>query len=144
MQTIQDKLDKAEEYKRAGNAFFKEGNFSRAKSNYGKCLAYCTGLPGSERSKTGYEGFQTQKVNPHIVTCTNEEDAAAAKLELICHQNIATCFLKMSSPSEALMHCEKALKLDVNGSAWKARMRKGEAYMQQGRNDDAKAIFEVC
>ena len=36
MQTIQDKLNKAEEYKSAGNEFFKEGNFSRAKSNYGK------------------------------------------------------------------------------------------------------------
>ena len=72
-----------------------------------------------------------------------EEDAAAAKLELVCRQNMATCFLKMGSPSEAIKHCNKALKLDKDGTAWKAKLRKGEAYLQMGRHDDAKDIFEV-
>jgi hypothetical protein len=36
MYSIQQKIEKAEEYKSTGNAFFKEGNFSRAKANYGK------------------------------------------------------------------------------------------------------------
>lgn len=36
MQTIQQKIQKAEEYKAEGNQFFKAGNFSRAKANYGK------------------------------------------------------------------------------------------------------------
>ena len=85
--------------------------------------------------------FESFLITPLLVLV--EEDNAAAKFELISHQNIATCFLKMGSPSDALVHCEKALKLDKDGSAWKARMRKGEAYLQQGRHDDAKEIFEV-
>lgn len=72
-----------------------------------------------------------------------EEDAAAVKLEQVCHQNLATCLLKLSAPSEALLHCHKALKLDREGTAWKARLRMGEAYLQLGRHDEAKEVFQV-
>ena len=36
MLSYQDKIKKAEEYKAEGNFHFKEGNYSKAKSNYGK------------------------------------------------------------------------------------------------------------
>jgi hypothetical protein len=49
----------------------------------------------------------------------------------------------MGSPTEALGHCDKALRLDQAGSAWKVRLRKGEAFLLLGRHDEALALFQV-
>lgn len=139
MSSIAQKLSKAQAYKEEGNGFFKEGNFSRAKSCYGKCLAFVTGFPGSKRNQTGWEQFAPQ-VSGAIVA-SEEEESMAAELEKVVHQNLAACFLKMENPQKTIFHCDKALKLDAN--AWKAYLRKGEAYIMMGSLDEAKEYLQV-
>jgi tetratricopeptide (TPR) repeat protein len=135
---ISQKIETATRYKEDGNRFFKEEKYSKAKSKYGTALAYITGFPGSKRNQTGYESLANQTIRP--VLATEEEEIAAAELELILQQNIAACYLKMQNPQSAIVHCNKALALDSN--AWKAKLRKGEALTMKESFGEAKIILE--
>ena len=135
---ISRKIETAIRYKEDGNSFFKEEKYSKAKSKYGTALAYITGFPGSKRNQTGYESLANQAIRQ--VLATDEEETAAAELELILQQNIAACYLKMNNPQSAIVHCNKALALDAN--AWKAKLRKGEALTMKESFDEAKVILE--
>jgi tetratricopeptide (TPR) repeat protein len=138
---IQKKLNKAKEYKDHGNLKFKDGNFSSAKSSYGKALAFITGLPGCTKGKSGFEAMAAQSIATGVVVATPEEEKIAEDLEIILHQNLATCYLKLKNPTNALAHCSKALVL--NPKSWKATLRKGEAYREMGRPDEAIPILQV-
>jgi tetratricopeptide (TPR) repeat protein len=140
MISVSSKIERALALKDEGNNFFKEGRYSKAKSCYGKCLAYITGFPGSKRNQTGWEQMAAQSV-PVADMATDEEEIIAADLEKVIHQNIAACFLKMETPQKAVTHADKALALDKR--AWKAMLRKGEAYMMMGSLDEAKNQFQV-
>jgi tetratricopeptide (TPR) repeat protein len=132
------KIETATRLKEEGNRCFKEDRFSKAKSKYGMALAYITGFPGSKRNQTGYESLANQAIRP--VLATDEEEAAASELELILQQNIAACYLKIGDAQTAITHCNKALGLNAN--AWKAKLRKGEAYTMKESFDEAKSILE--
>lgn len=135
---IAQKIETAIRYKEEGNLSFKEEKYSKAKSKYGTALAYITGFPGSKRNQTGYESLASHSIG--TVLATDEEEAAAAALELILQQNIAACYLKLNNPQSAIVHSNKALALDPN--AWKAKLRKGEALTMKESFDEAKIILE--
>jgi tetratricopeptide (TPR) repeat protein len=132
------KIETATRLKEEGNQLFREERYSKAKSKYGMALAYITGFPGSKRSQTGYETLANQAIRS--VLATDDEEAAAAELELILQQNLAACYLKIGDPQAAITHCNKALALNAN--AWKAKLRKGEAYTMKESFSEAKSILE--
>lgn len=140
MSSVSAKIERALQLKEEGNNYFKEGRFSKAKSCYGKCLAYITGFPGSKRHQTGWEQMAAQSTAVGDMA-TDVEEMTAADLEKVVHQNIAACFLKMEMPQNAIVHADKALALDKK--AWKAMLRKGEAYTMMGSLDEAKYQFQV-
>jgi FK506-binding protein 4/5 len=134
--STEEKLARAESYKQEGNEFFKCQKFNKAKSSYGKALAFVQGLPGSSRTLTGFEALGLEKSK----SLGNELEARASELEKVIHQNLATCFIKLNNPIKAGEHCDKALKIDPN--AWKAILRKGEAFALLKKYDEAKILFE--
>jgi len=134
--SVEEKLARAEAYKQEGNEFFKCQKFSKAKSSYGKALAFVQGLPGSSRTVTGFEALGLEKSK----SLGHELETRASDLEKIIHQNLATCFIKLNKPINAVEHSDKALKIDPN--AWKAMLRKGEALILLKKYDQAKSLLE--
>mmetsp|Transcript_3836 Transcript_3836/g.5967 ORF Transcript_3836/g.5967 Transcript_3836/m.5967 type:complete len:193 (+) Transcript_3836:79-657(+) len=137
--SIQEKIETARDLKNRGNEFFKAGKFSKARSEYGKALAFITGFPGSSRSQTQWLAMASQMVDQGA-KATDEEEADATELEKLLRQNIATCYIKTNMFDKAISHCDKALAIDSN--SWKAKLRKGEAQMLLKNLDAAKALFE--
>lgn len=72
---------------------------------------------------------------------TENEEATAADLEKVVHQNLAACYIRMENFQKAIFHANKAIALD--GTAWKAMLRKGEAFMHIGDLDQAKEALQV-
>lgn len=82
-----------------GNEHFKKGDFKKAKSCYGKVLAFTRGLPGSTRGMEGMVEMAAKKSSGVESVVTIEEDQQAVELEVIAQTNMATCFLKLDVSS---------------------------------------------
>lgn len=85
-------------------------------------LTIVKGLPGSQRTVTGFETFRPS-TSPKI---DQSLENAASDLEKVLYQNIATCLLKLNKPSDAINQCNNALRLDPK--SWKAYLRKSQAF----------------
>jgi tetratricopeptide (TPR) repeat protein len=129
-------LHRAEELKEEGNHYFKQSLFSNAKSSYGKALAYVKGIPGSKRTVTGFEQIAPSTTPP----LSKELDESAKELEKILYQNIATCYLKLNKPNDAISNCNKALQIDAN--SWKALLRKGQANIALNDYERARELLD--
>lgn len=100
-------------YKRQGNLYYREGQFSRAVDRYARALTY-------------YE------------YCFPKTDAGTAALErvrLTCLLNTAACDLKMTRWSEAVSHATQALTIDPDSA--KALFRRAVAERHLGDFDAA-------
>jgi len=84
-------LKTAIEYKEKGNVHFKAGEYMKAKKAYGHILLYVRGIPGSKRTKTGYEPV----VGSQGAMLSETDDAAAFELERTAYQNLAITMLKV-------------------------------------------------
>ena len=84
-------LKTAIEYKEKGNAHFKVGEYKKAKKAYGHILLYVRGIPGSKRTKTGYETM----VGSDGAALSESDDAVAFGLERTAYQNLAITMLKV-------------------------------------------------
>jgi len=132
-------IQKAKEFKDLGNDFFKSNNYTKAKSNYGKGLAYVKGMRGSKRAVAPELDMIAQSAPSDYLPLAEEIDEEAKQLEIVLHQNIAICFLRMDKPEEALSHCESALRLDPKSP--KALLRKGQALIALKRYEKAREVL---
>ena len=125
------KISKAKEHKDAGNAFFKAGKFSKAKSEYGKVFAYIGGLHGPNSSMKQYN---------RGAEVSMEQEAEIAALGLSVNLNLALAFLKLEKPRKTLELCDKVLATDPENV--KAIYRAGLAWMSIGDIDKAQAWLQ--
>jgi tetratricopeptide (TPR) repeat protein len=144
MQSISEKLTVAEEYKNKANDLFREGDYRKARASYGRALAYCKCLPGSARAQQGIPSFigsgkDLNAGKPPDQVATPAQDDVALDLEKTVMQNLAICYLKLDDPKAALDMCNQVLAYDEH--AWKAKLRKGQAYMAMNNLDGAQAIL---
>jgi tetratricopeptide (TPR) repeat protein len=78
----------------------------------------------------------------NAVRVSEAEDQAARALEVSVHQNLAICFLKLERNQEALKQCQLALQLD--GTSWKAHLRRGEAFMAMKNLDESRSSLSAA
>ena len=80
----------------------------------------------------------------------DEQENLSCSIEKLCRQNIAASNLKLAALADtkediekfarnALKSCNKALEIDKG--AWKALLRKGEAYVLMNSPDEAKSCL---
>mmetsp|Transcript_19780 Transcript_19780/g.19888 ORF Transcript_19780/g.19888 Transcript_19780/m.19888 type:complete len:182 (+) Transcript_19780:156-701(+) len=137
-----ERLAKAQGHKDEGNTFFKDKKYSRAKSCYGKALAYIKAMPGSKRNTVPDMAKMLASRTDEGGALTEEMDEEAKQLEIVLHQNIALCYLKMNEPQETLKHCDLALQSD--SKALKALLRKGQALLSLKRHEKAREVLEFA
>ena len=71
-----------------------------------------------------------------------QQDQASNELEAIACLNIATCYIKLNNPRQALEHANKSISLKP--ANWKAHLRKGEALVMLGDCDNARTTLDVA
>lgn len=142
-QTVQAKMEVAADLKDRGNAFFKEGQFSRAKVQYCTALAYTKGLPGRKDNVSDpMTQFAMNGRAAQAEALSEEVNAALQELDATLKTNVSVCLLKMNKPAEALQYAKEALLLKP--SSWKAMLRKGEALLGLRQLENAmKALDEA-
>ena len=102
-------------YKRQGNLYYREGQYSRAVDRYSRALVY-------------YE---------YCFPSTENGLAALEKVRLTCLLNTAACDLKMSRWTDAVSHSSQALGIDRSNV--KALYRRAVAQRHLGEFDAASA-----
>jgi tetratricopeptide (TPR) repeat protein len=140
---VDETLKKAVAYKDEGNTHFKEGKYKKANWSYQCALLHCKGFHGSQRTKTGFEGAvpdvgSSGKARPSLLT--NEQEELSLDVEVTTLQNLAVVSLKLQKPEDALKHANNALTL--RPEAWKAKLRKAQAYLQLSGPEKAKPLLE--
>jgi FK506-binding protein 4/5 len=113
-----EKLATAEATKNRGNDLFKQGKNARALKIYDIALDFV---------RTDYD------------LKTDEDKAAAKKLKHVVELNIAAVHLKLRNWTEAEKHATNVLNEDKSNT--KALLRRGKAYTELDRWQDAKRDF---
>eukprot|EP01038_Epipyxis_sp_PR26KG_P006229 gene6229-8584_t len=132
------KVEVAKTYKEEGNEHFKNGNYKKAVSSYGKSMAFIKGLPGRKSNLEGMTKMAAEAIPTEVIS--DELNHAIDDLEVVLKTNLATCYIKLDNPTKALENIKNAL--DLNPLAWKAILRKGEAIMLKKDYEKAIAIFD--
>jgi tetratricopeptide (TPR) repeat protein len=135
---VLSKYQTAEWYKNEGNELFQLGQFKKAKLKYSCAIAYTKGLPG--REVKGGDPMTKLAANNSGFKIDLDLSEKLDNLDCILKTNIATCFLKLSKPSEAKDYCKEAL-VD-NPQHWKAELRLAEAYEQLRDFDECFQLLD--
>jgi len=118
LDSTEDKLKYAENFKTRATARFQAGNLTYAIKLYGKSVSYIE--------------YDTE--------FNDEEKSQRNSLLLSLKLNLALCHLKLSDPAGAIAECDKALEIDAKNE--KGLYRKGQALMLKSEFEEAKAMFQ--
>lgn len=141
-------IEQAEAHKQTGNAFFKEGNYQKALGSYHKVFLYVNGVqvPGEKSEATAYANMMGKSTASSQVPADKVE--ALKQLKQSTHLNMAACFLGVGKKSgtaapegaRAYKRCvEVCTKVIAEGPCTKALFRRGQAHLELGNLDEAKA-----
>mmetsp|Transcript_86772 Transcript_86772/g.250683 ORF Transcript_86772/g.250683 Transcript_86772/m.250683 type:complete len:217 (-) Transcript_86772:197-847(-) len=132
-------IETAEDHKRRGNEFFKEGNYKRALGSYHKVFCYVNGLriPGETSEADQYSSMMGGSKASQVPA---EKVDMVKLLKQSTFLNMAACYLKVEEYRKCLDVCGKAMA--AAGPAPKAYFRRGQAHLKLGSIDEAKADFE--
>ncbi|RYH16706.1 tetratricopeptide repeat protein [archaeon] len=139
LQTVEGKIEIAKEHKEKGNDFFKQGQFGKAKVQYGTAIAYIKGLPGRKDAVSDpmaqmmMDSRKTDTLTPELLTEITE-------LDCVLKTNMSVCYLKLNKPHDALQAAKDALALKP--LSWKALLRRGEAQIKLKMYDQARASLD--
>ncbi|KAJ2709939.1 hypothetical protein H4R19_003995 [Coemansia spiralis] len=128
---IADKTAKGLEYKDAGNAHFKDGEFAKAIKEYHFALLHLRGLDANAETVAGPKDPADKK----------EEDVTEhEKILSNIHSNMALCHLRLGK-HERTIHCaNEALK--QNPFNHKAKFRLAQGMIRNGATTKAGVILD--
>lgn len=115
---LEEKIEQANLRKTQGNALYSQGKYSRAIGKYKRALEFVD----------------------YLYKATDEEKQKANQVKLVCHLNMAQCFLKQQDWKLAIEQCNKSLEIDKSSS--KAIFRRAQAHSALDNWDLARADFD--
>ncbi|KAG2500970.1 hypothetical protein HYH03_000792 [Edaphochlamys debaryana] len=118
----EERMERAERRRLAGNELFKEGRWKDALAKYAMALSYMD------------EDFIYQ-LDGHYLD-------KAEKLKVLVHLNMAACQLKTEDYNTAIYNCGQVLNMDPKNV--KALFRRGKARLALGRTEEAKEDLEAA
>jgi len=118
LDTADEKLKYAEDFKTRATSRFQTGNLVYAVKLYEKSASYIE-----------YDSEFTE-----------EEKSKRNGLMLSLKLNLALCYLKMADPAGVITECDKALEIDPKNE--KGLYRKGQALMLKSEFEEAKVQFQ--
>ena len=125
------KIAKGMELKAEGNAFFKAGDYKKARRAYASVFCYIDGMHGPNSGMKQYVGADD--------TISTEQEAEVEVLRATVQLNLAMVFLKLGKARRALDFTGKVLAKDPSNA--KALYRSAMAWMEVGDLDKARALF---
>lgn len=134
--TIDDKIEKAAEYKLKGNNKFKKGKFKSAIRTYHFVFAYTTGLPGQKSGGEADQFSSMIKPSNDVQGISGGQNATVTELHAATNLNICNCYLKLKQGRKAMEYGKKTLK--IKPDYWKVHLRLAEAYILLGDSEQAK------
>mmetsp|Transcript_21783 Transcript_21783/g.29980 ORF Transcript_21783/g.29980 Transcript_21783/m.29980 type:complete len:186 (+) Transcript_21783:109-666(+) len=138
--STKSKIQKARDYKDAGNSLFKEDEFEKAKFQYHLGILEVKSLLSQQDSK------MTALLPSSATTKLSEEETKEVQeLSVFLHSNLALCNLKEGKPERAVKACTEAL--NINPKHQKSLYRRGKAYLENSsvRNLElARADLELA
>lgn len=132
--TWEDKLEKAEIYKKEGNERFKAKAYKTAIGKYHRAMLYLKGIDASKQGSLMPSVFGDRETE---VKMPKDVQKDFVKLKADCYNNLAACILLTESPTyeKVLQYCDEVIQLSPNNA--KAIYRKGVALYNLSRLDDA-------
>lgn len=137
--SIPGKIDRAKGYKDEGNEYFKNGKFKKAIVYYSRALAFTKGLPGRTGGMDEMSRMASNASNQSAPQISQEDNALVEELEVVLKNNIATCYIKLEDPENAMKAANEALAL--RPKHWKSVLRKGEAKTLYGDYESAISLL---
>jgi tetratricopeptide (TPR) repeat protein len=137
--SIAEKIQKALQYKEAGNEFVKQGNWKKALENYHKGHLYVKGLSPASRGKTVMSTSSTAMSGQ---TATPEEIRQIDEIIVATYTNMALCYIKTDKKDRAIDVCTNALTFDPNNV--KALFRRGQVYLAKNNLDKAEEDLKAA
>ncbi|KAJ9478741.1 TPR_REGION domain-containing protein [Pseudozyma hubeiensis] len=126
--TIDEQLVKAEELKSLGNKAYEQEDLTEALKQWHYSLLYCAGI----NSFASLYGARS----------TDSENERAAAITSAVYNNMAACYLRQAKWEKAAYAASKALALVPDNL--KALYRRGEAYLELGRNQLAAKDIDTA
>ncbi|GAC98754.1 hypothetical protein PHSY_006348 [Pseudozyma hubeiensis SY62] len=126
--TIDEQLIKAEQLKSLGNKAYEQDVLTEALKQWHHSLLYCAGI----NSFASLYGARS----------TDVENERAAAIAGAVYNNMAACYLRQSKWEKAVYAASKALSLVPDNL--KALYRRGEAYLELGRNQLAARDIDTA
>ena len=133
--TIEDKIEKATEYKLKGNNKFKQGKFKSAIRIYHFVFAYTTGLPGQKSGGEADQFSSMIKPSNNAEGISDEQNVTITELHAATNLNICNCYLKLKQGRKAMEYGKKTL--NIKPDYWKVHLRLAEAYILLADSDQA-------
>ena len=130
---VTEKICKAEEQKKAGNAVFTGGNLRQAIKKYHFALLYLKDIekPSPLDKMAGQSG---KKVGDEDLYKINN-------LRGVCYNNLSACLLQKENYDKVIEYTTKTL--DIDPSNIKALFRRGQAYMTKDISKAEKDFLEI-
>lgn len=116
--TIDEQLLRADELKALGNKAYEQDNLTEALKEWHHSLLYCAGI--------------NSLANLYGARSTDTENERAAAITSAVYNNMAACYLRQAKWEKVVYAASKALTLEPKNL--KALYRRGEAYLELGRN----------
>ncbi|KAN0100786.1 hypothetical protein V8E55_000770 [Tylopilus felleus] len=117
MDTLRERLDKANELKLEGNESFKATKWNEALVSYRTALGHLPprhppAEPGSDQADLDSPGPTTEPDVASMSDGVDVLDAECAKVRAVLHANIAACLLKLEDHKGVVDACSQALSDD--------------------------------
>jgi tetratricopeptide (TPR) repeat protein len=134
-QTVEEKIQHAQQLKEQGNEHFKKGETKKAIRSYKHIFLYVTGLGNNP-----LEVLSNQQTS--MSSSSNKDASPIAQLQLTANLNLAACYLKISPPNyrRAKEYADKVLKSDSENV--KAIFRRAQASLGLQDIDNARIDLE--
>ena len=139
-QTIEEKLDKALEYKDLGNTLYKEGNYKAAAGKYHRAILFMKGIDNDLHGTPAF--LQTASVDPnHSKHIKEEVEKKCIETNISVYNNLCACLLQQpDSNAERIKElAEVVIELDkTNEKAW---YRHGQGCVRMKDYETARNSF---
>lgn len=125
-QTLQEKIQTAQDLKTKGNELFKQNEYKKAITYYKQVFLYINGL--------------NSNLGSVLSNTSTKEDPEISKLRTAVNMNISFCYYKIENFAKSFEHIQKCLMIEPENV--KARYKRGQLYLMKGDLDNAKSDLE--
>lgn len=134
----QEKLEKAREFKAAGNGSYMAKSYSKAVGKYHRALLYIKGI---ESSQDPHPLGMTGSTVPADCIPTVAAQQEVKKMKMDCYNNLAACLLQSDDPQykKIVLYCDNVLEVAANV---KAMYRKGVALYHLRELEQAQHVLK--